>query len=65
MIIHLPIRFQAKGSGRSMNRKTSRNQRKIRLPKGFKKKAKTTSVEKVDVKQPEASCQTSGCGCGN
>ena len=48
-----------------MNRNTSRNQRKIRLPKGFKKRARAAPVEKVEEKQPETSCQTTGCGCGN
>ncbi|MCH1616625.1 MAG: hypothetical protein L7R83_03865 [Candidatus Poseidonia sp.] len=53
-----------------MNRDTQKSQRKLRLPKGFRKKAKTTSAltaaPKMDVVESnEASCQTRGCGCGN
>jgi len=48
-----------------MNRHTLKNQRKIRLPKGFKKKAKAAPVEQVEEKPAETSCQTTGCGCGN
>ncbi|MDP6194348.1 MAG: hypothetical protein QF880_01340 [Candidatus Poseidonia sp.] len=53
-----------------MNRNTQRNQRKIRLPKRFKKKAPsapvTAAAPKMEVPEENtASCQTRGCGCGN
>lgn len=48
-----------------MNRYRLGNQRKVRLPKGFKKKAKAAPVEKVKEQPSETSCQTTGCGCGN
>ena len=57
--------FETGGFGKSINRHTLGNQRKIRLPKGFKKKAKVASAEKVEAKPAETSCQTTGCGCGN
>ena len=52
--------------GRSMNPRTSQNQRKIRVPKNSKKRLKKEKVPKVitEVKQEE-SCQIRGCGCGN
>lgn len=53
-----------------MNRNTQRNQRKIRLPKRFKKKAKnvpvTAAISRIEVPEENtATCQTKGCGCGN
>ena len=53
-----------------MNRRTQGNQRKVRLPKGFKKKAKKPLVTNTisEIRVPEentATCQTKGCGCGN
>jgi len=53
-----------------MNRRTQGNQRKFRLPKGFKKKSKAAPAKPAitEINVPEestASCQTKGCGCGN
>ena len=49
-----------------MNPRTSRNQRKVRIPKISKRKPPKVKAPKVitEVKEEE-SCQISGCGCGN
>ncbi len=49
-----------------MNPRTSKNQRKVRVPKISKKRVKKQMVPKVitEVKEEE-SCQIQGCGCGN
>jgi hypothetical protein len=50
-----------------MNRRTSQNQRKIRMPGIFRRQPKKekAKVEEVVAKTEDASCQTHGCGCGN
>ena len=52
-----------------MNRRTSQNQRKVRLPNILRrqpKKAVTEEVtQEVAAKADDPSCQTRCCGCGN
>jgi len=50
-----------------MNRRTSRNQRKVRVPKRSKKPVKTKEkpVEVVAKQEVDDSCNITGCGCGN
>ena len=47
-----------------MNRRTARAQRKVRIPTGFKKKAKKAKTEKAIETNAEPSCEITGCGCG-
>ena len=63
------IKMESRGES-IMNRNTQRNQRKVRLPKRFKKKAKdvpvTAAISRIEVPEENtATCQTKGCGCGN
>jgi hypothetical protein len=43
-----------------MNRRTSQNQRKIRMPGIFRRQPKKAKVEEVVAKTEDASCQTRG-----
>ena len=49
----------------TMSRQTAKNQRKIRIPFGLKKKPKVAKVEKVVEETIESSCEIPSCGCGN
>jgi hypothetical protein len=50
-----------------MNRRTSQNQRKVRLPNFLRRQPKKekAKVEEAVAKAEDTSCQTRGCGCGN
>jgi len=48
-----------------MNRRTAQNQRKVRMPSIIRRRPKKVVPEKAVVETSEASCQTTGCGCGN
>ncbi|MGB1955194.1 MAG: hypothetical protein ACPHUK_06300 [Candidatus Poseidoniaceae archaeon] len=48
-----------------MNRRTSQNQRKVRVSNIFRRKPKKKVVEQPKEEVADASCQTHGCGCGN
>ena len=48
-----------------MNRRTSQNQRKVRVSKIFRRQPKKKVVEKPKEEVVDASCQIQGCGCGN
>ncbi|MDA7463719.1 hypothetical protein N9M68_02200 [Candidatus Poseidonia alphae] len=48
-----------------MNRRTSQNQRKIRIPTVLRRQPKKEPQEEVVAKADDPSCQTRGCGCGN
>ena len=49
----------------AMNRRTSQNQRKVRVSKNFRRQPKKKDVEQPKEEDVEASCQIQGCGCGN
>ena len=49
----------------AMNRRTSQNQRKVRVSKIFRRQPKKKVVEKPKEEVVDASCQIQGCGCGN
>ena len=49
----------------AMNRRTSQNQRKVRVSKIFRRQPKKKVVEQPKEEVVDASCQIQGCGCGN
>jgi hypothetical protein len=51
--------------GNNMNRRTAQNQRKVRMPSIIRRRPKKETVEKPVAETTDASCQTTGCGCGN
>lgn len=48
-----------------MNRRTAQNQRKVRMPSIIRRRPKKETVQKPVAETADASCQTTGCGCGN
>lgn len=48
-----------------MSRQTAKNQRKVRIPFGLKKRSKKAKVEKVVEETVDPSCEIPSCGCGN
>ena len=54
-----------KGGRRVMNRRTSQNQRKVRKPNLIRRRVKKEKVEAPAAEVEDASCQLTGCGCGN
>lgn len=48
-----------------MNRRTSQNQRKVRVSKIFRRQPKKKVVEQPKEEVVDPSCQIQGCGCGN
>tara|TARA_B100001996_G_scaffold376405_1_gene357611 strand:- start:179 stop:388 length:210 start_codon:yes stop_codon:yes gene_type:complete len=54
-------------SAKYMNRRTSQNQRKSKLPNFIRRQPKKekAKVKEVVAKAEDTSCQTRGCGCGN
>ena len=48
-----------------MNRRTSQNQRKVRVSKIFRRQPKKKVVEQPKEEVVDTSCQIQGCGCGN
>ena len=49
----------------AMNRRTSQNQRKVRVSKIFRRQPKKKVVEQPKEEVVDVSCQIQGCGCGN
>lgn len=48
-----------------MNRRTSQNQRKVRLQNLIRRRPAKQKEMPQPTKEEDASCQTQGCGCGN
>ena len=47
-----------------MNRRTNQTQRKMRIPNILRGRKKVVKPKETVVETTEASCQTTGCGCG-
>ena len=49
---------------KTMNRRTNQTQRKMRIPNILRGRKKVAKPKETVVETTEASCQTTGCGCG-
>ena len=48
-----------------MGRRTNQTQRKVRMPRILKRRSKEPSVDVKPESTDGATCQITGCGCGN